>query len=97
MNGIDSENIYINIKTTTERLKEKIISKNLIINKVESKSNTKKEQINDLKMTNLFPINSINWTYQNFGSFYTVKKKIIIIKQLLLLYQEIVMEEIIFL
>ena len=69
MNGIDSENIYINIKTTTERLKEKIISKNLIINKVESKSNTKKEQINDLKMTNLFPINSINWTYKTFSTY----------------------------
>ena len=69
MNGIDTENIYINIRSTIERMKGKIISKNLFLNKMKTNSKKKKEQIDYLKATNLFPSNNKNWTFTKFSTY----------------------------
>ena len=69
MKGIDTENIYINLIATIKRMKGKIISKNLFLNKIESKSKKKKEQIEYLKATNLFSSNNTNWTFTKFSTY----------------------------
>ena len=61
------ENIYINLKLTSEKIKEKIISKNKILFKTESKN--KKDQIKYLKTTSIFPSLNINYSFQNFSTY----------------------------
>ena len=67
MNGINSENIYTNLKITIEKLKEKITAKNILINKAESK--TKKDQLKYLHLSNTFPSNCINWSFTKFSTY----------------------------
>ena len=69
MEGIDSENLFINMKLSNERIKEKIIAKNILLNKKELKSKIKKDQINYLKKTNVFPANNKYWTYAKFSTY----------------------------
>ena len=61
------ENIYMNLKLTSEKIKEKIISKNKILFKTESKN--RKDQIKYLKTTSIFPSLNINYSFQNFSTY----------------------------
>ena len=69
MNGIDSENLFISMKLSIERIKEKIISKNITLRKNELKSKIKKEQIEYLKTTTVFPKNNQDWVYSKFSTY----------------------------
>ena len=67
MKGVDTEKIYIYLKLTSEKTKEKIISKNKILYKSESKN--KKDQIKFLKTTLTFPSLNINYSYKKFSTY----------------------------
>ena len=67
MKGIDMEKIYINLKSSSEKIKEKIISKNKKFFKTESKN--KKDQIKYLKTTSIFPSLNINYSFQKFSTY----------------------------
>ena len=67
MKGIDMENIYINLKLSSEKIKEKIISKNKKFFKSESKN--KKDQIKFLKTMSIFPSLNINYPFQKFSTY----------------------------
>ena len=69
MNGIDTENLFISMKLSIERIKEKIISKNITLRKNELKSKIKKEQIEYLKTTTIFPKNNQDWVYSKFSTY----------------------------
>lgn len=67
MKGIDMERIYINLKSSSEKIKEKIISKNKKLFKTKSKN--KNDQIKYLKTTSIFPSLNINYSFQKFSTY----------------------------
>ena len=69
MNGIDLENLFINMKISIERAKEKIIAKNISIKKAGLKSKIKKDKIEYLKTTTVFPKNNKDWIYTKFSTY----------------------------
>jgi len=69
MNGIDLENLFINMKISIERAKEKIIAKNISIKKAELKSKIKRDKIEYLKTTTVFPKNNKDWIYTKFSTY----------------------------
>ena len=69
MIGIHTENIFLEMKSSIEKLKEKIISKNFFINKIEKKSNIKNDLIQYYKVINTFPLKSTKWTFSKFSTY----------------------------
>ena len=67
MENIGSENIYIDLKSKSKELKKRILAAKSIYEKIESRKN--KENLKNIKKTNIFLKENTNWLYKSFTTY----------------------------